>query len=29
LAPEIGATRFGEILEQAEAAERSCRRATD
>jgi hypothetical protein len=29
LAPEVGATRFGEILQQAEAAERSCRRAAE
>jgi hypothetical protein len=28
LAPEIGATRFNEILTEAEAAERSCRRAS-
>jgi len=28
LAPEIGATRFNEILREAEAAERSCRRAS-
>jgi hypothetical protein len=29
LAPEIGATRFNRILEEAEAAERSCRRAAE
>jgi len=29
LAPEIGATRFSEILGRAEAAERSCRRAAE
>jgi hypothetical protein len=29
LAPEIGATRFSEILDQAEAAERFCRRSAN
>jgi len=29
LAPEIGATRFGEILKGAEAVERSCARGAD